>query len=134
LYLTYRCFDESQKVEYSAGHSLNELWTVLEASQTGRKVDLVSIGIDAFTTCLRNYVVIIQKWAHLSITLVVVVPRDFPGTKSSFPVFSNGIRYGTFSLSDIARAVEEDVSISAAVDEFVSICKRVNLGKEQQVG
>jgi hypothetical protein len=92
-------------------------------------VCLVSVGVDAFTTQLSNLLVIATYWPRLRITLVIVVPDDFPGSLAAFPKTSNGIRYGTCDLV-VLRSVINGTASDTFGTEFVRLIALVNDAKK----
>lgn len=116
------------------GRSLDELWNVFKVAQPGRKIYLLSVGFDAFSTCASNYTHVTNNWPHLDISLVIAVPQWFPGTKTTFPIARNGIRYGTFALCDIVRVLSSHGSLNLPhIVEYLNILRRVNMAKMQYV-
>jgi hypothetical protein len=111
-------FNHQNSVEKPSGHSLDEVWAVLDSAADGRLIYFLSVGLDGFTTSLTNYSKIAEKWPALNIVLVVVVPSWFPGSKEAFPIATNGIRYGAFKLAEIQRALAGS-TVNPTVNEFL---------------
>lgn len=87
------------------GAKLVEMNQTLDAAPSGMRIDFVSIGIDGLTTDVASFSWLYEKWgSRVNIRLVFIVPAQFPGSVAVFPARSNGIRYGTFALADVAAA------------------------------
>ena len=84
---------------------VGEMEAILNALSQGTRVELVSVGVDALTTAEENFTWLNTNWSHLSIAIVIIVPATFPGSKKTFPLAENGIRYGVFELSLLAAAI-----------------------------
>ncbi|KAG8161506.1 hypothetical protein KVR01_008493 [Diaporthe batatas] len=114
------------------GSKLAEMIQTLDAVQPGARVDLVSIGIDGLTTDVASFSWLFDKWgSRVDIRLVFIVPGQFPGSASVFPVRSNGIRYGTFALKDVVAAASKSPSATDGSKELLRIIELVRENKEE---
>lgn len=115
------------------GTKLVEMMQTLDASPSGMRIDLVSIGIDGLTTDVASFSWLYEKWgSRVDIRLVFIVPAQFPGPVAVFPARPNGIRYGTFALADVAAAANNSPSTTDSSAELVRIIKMLR-DKEDSV-
>lgn len=96
------------------------------SERPGTRVELLSVGIDAFTTNVSSLTWLGDEFSNLDITMVYVVQAEFPDT-TRFPVHLNRVRYGTFSLRKILEEMNSDEETSRKV--LGSILQLINAGK-----
>jgi hypothetical protein len=108
--------------------NLSELQSILDAAERGQHVDLLSVGLDAFTTNLPSLDALAERYSHLHINLVFAVSEWFPRL-DLFPKMSNGVRYGQILLTDFTayRKGTSSSDMATCVEEFF---QAVNLRKE----
>jgi hypothetical protein len=122
-------FNESGDLFRSAA-TMKELVDVLDVAKPGRRVYLLGVGLDAFSTELSNYVTIAKKWPHLCITVVIMVHPSFAGSEENFQTASNGIRYAIMPIKVIALEIEGELTTPRTA-EFVHLCEKVNRAKTE---
>lgn len=126
------CEDLSTKEAY-----IQEIRRLLSAAdrRIGTRVELLSIGIDGFSTNTRSLAWLHSEYPNVDIRLVYVVPERFPEQQEGFPTLSNRIRYGQFAIADIA-AVVGGLSPNAldSTGRLVALLNTINGGKSGQLG
>ncbi|CEJ95061.1 hypothetical protein VHEMI10564 [[Torrubiella] hemipterigena] len=112
---------------------IQEVLRLLEGANNrpGTSVELLSIGIDRFSTNVERLAWLTNKFLSLDLRLVIVVPEKFPGPEYIFRHNSNGIRYGNFRMSGIAAVVNnEHPENREAAKDLVQILRFINAGKQ----
>lgn len=99
----------------------------------GTTVQILLVGIDAFTTNLESLEWVSQEFAKLDTRMVYITQTDFPGSKKQFPVLSNGIRYGQFKLANImAVQASPDINGYDGPKEVVEALELIRAGKRME--
>jgi hypothetical protein len=105
-------FGKDRTPEGDAGVSPHELWAILKAAQVGRTVYLVCVGVDAFTTDIDNYLIMADKYEHLKIAIILVVPKLFKEAKEVLQIAYNGIRYDAVPLPTTNPTIDDESALN----------------------
>lgn len=106
---------------------MTDLFSVLDAVESGHAVDLVVVSIDGLTTHMPSLAWLAKAWPHIILRLVFVVPGWFPH-EDIFVTATNGIRYGTFELSTLSSHSASQV-VDRAAGVLQTLFDDVNDGK-----
>ncbi|CCT65594.1 uncharacterized protein FFUJ_02550 [Fusarium fujikuroi IMI 58289] len=114
---------------------ITEIRRLLQAASQRQNltVEIVSVGIDAFSTNVTSMIQFREEFMKLDLRLVYIVPPTFPESDEVYMQRSNGIRYAEFRLDDVAAVGSQNLHGYRNEKDLVKLLNHINASKKHLI-